>query len=60
MNDIIESYENKCDVCIHRVNAYCKAYKFPIKQLEISKCKRRKIRSKKNGIKFPFNIKKRN
>ena len=44
MSDIIEMYEDPCDDCRHRVNAYCKAYKFPIKQLEISKCKRRKIR----------------
>ncbi len=36
--------ENKCDDCMHRVNAYCKAHKYPIKQLEISKCKRRKVK----------------
>jgi len=44
VTDIIEEYENPCDDCMHRVNAYCKAYKAPIRQLEISKCKRRKIR----------------
>jgi len=46
MSDIIETYENPCDGCIHRVNAYCKAYKYPIKQLEISKCKRRKTKKR--------------
>jgi len=42
ISDVIEEYTNPCDDCIHRVNAYCKAYKSPIRQLEISKCKRRK------------------
>ncbi|MHA1382033.1 MAG: hypothetical protein ACTSRG_26985 [Candidatus Helarchaeota archaeon] len=42
MSDIIESYENYCDDCIHRINAYCKAYKFAINQMDISKCKRRR------------------
>jgi len=43
MSDIIDKYENPCDECMHRVNAYCKAYKYPIKILEINKCKRRKL-----------------
>ena len=25
--------KDKCTDCIHRVNAYCRAYKYPIKQL---------------------------
>ena len=37
-----DKFEHPCDDCIHRINAYCRAYKFPIKQLELSKCKRRK------------------
>ena len=46
MPDIIEAYENKCDACMHRVNAYCKGYKFPIRQLETLNCRRRKVRKK--------------
>ena len=44
MSDIIEKYENPCDGCMHRVNSHCKAYKYPIKILDVNKCKRRKIK----------------
>lgn len=36
--------KEKCTDCIHRVNAYCKAYKYPIKQMDVEKCKRKKVR----------------
>ena len=44
MNDIIESYEHKCDDCIHRFGWYCKAYKVNLDLIETDNCKRRKIK----------------
>ena len=41
-----DKFENPCDDCNSRVNAYCKAHKRPIKQIDISKCKKRKTRGK--------------
>ena len=38
-----------CDECDHRINAYCRAYKAPIKILTVEKCKRKKIKGKKES-----------
>jgi len=37
-----ERMSGKCDECMHRINDYCRAYKFPIQHLTVDKCKRRK------------------
>lgn len=39
-----DKFEHPCDDCTLRANAYCKAYKRPIKQINVSKCKRRKVK----------------
>jgi len=39
--------KEKCTDCDHRANAYCRAYKMPIKMLEVDMCKRKKIKGKK-------------
>lgn len=42
-----DKFENPCDDCNRRINAYCKAYKRPIKQIDISKCKKRETGKRK-------------
>ena len=34
---------DKCKKCMHRINDYCKAYKFPIESLNTDNCERRKV-----------------
>ncbi|KKN76301.1 hypothetical protein LCGC14_0371530 [marine sediment metagenome] len=42
MSDIIDSYEHRCDACMHRIGWFCKAYQVNIDLIEEDNCKRRK------------------
>jgi hypothetical protein len=38
-----DKFEHPCDDCKHRLKAFCRAYGFEIKVLNVQNCKRRKM-----------------